>query len=317
MPELSDCLHREGTVVLETIEPRDGQRRIWQFDSPREILRAYDAASLGALLRRLDAETDSGRYASGYLAYEAGYALLPIGGGAPVSDEPLAWFGIYDAPREGPPDLAAAFDGGSFHLRFRVFDFTREAYAEAFRAVKHHVFEGDAYQINLTGRFSFLFEGSVGALYADLVRRQRNTLGGYLHAGERRLLSRSPELFFLRDGDRIVTRPMKGTVHRGKSSAEDAAHRVALAADPKSRAENLMIVDLLRNDLSVVCEPGTVRVPALFATEVHETLIQMTSTVEGKLRADTPTSDVIRALFPCGSVTGAPKIRAMQIIRAL
>jgi para-aminobenzoate synthetase/4-amino-4-deoxychorismate lyase len=135
--------------------------------------------------------------------------------------------------------------------------------------------------------------------------------------GDRQILSCSPELFFRRDGARIVTRPMKGTVRRGRTLEEDRALRDELAADPKNRAENLMIVDLLRNDLSVCCRPGSVEVPDLYTTEPYDTVTQMTSTVEGRLRSGQGLSDVLRALFPCGSVTGAPKRRAMRLIREL
>jgi para-aminobenzoate synthetase/4-amino-4-deoxychorismate lyase len=154
-------------------------------------------------------------------------------------------------------------------------------------------------------------------LYRRLRGRQHVPFGAYLNLGARQILSCSPELFFRRDGDRVVTRPMKGTTRRGRTLAEDRELRERLASDPKNRAENLMIVDLLRNDLSVCCETGSVQVPELFQVEPYESVTQMTSTIEGRLRADQGIGDVIRALFPCGSVTGAPKRRAMRLIRSL
>jgi para-aminobenzoate synthetase/4-amino-4-deoxychorismate lyase len=174
------------------------------------------------------------------------------------------------------------------------------------------------YQINLTAPVRFRFEGEPLALYRRMRRRQPVPYGAFLNLGDgRRVLSASPELFFRRDGARVWTRPMKGTVRRGASPEEDQRLRRALAADEKNRAENVMIVDLLRNDLSVCCEPDSVRVPELFSVEPYETVSQMTSTVEGRLKPDTGYADLFRALFPCGSVTGAPKLRAMRRIRRL
>jgi para-aminobenzoate synthetase/4-amino-4-deoxychorismate lyase len=183
--------------------------------------------------------------------------------------------------------------------------------------VRRHIQRGDVYQINYTAPVRFRAPGDPRLLYRRLRRRQHVPYGAYLNLGDRQILSCSPELFFRRDGERVVTRPMKGTIRRGRTLEEDRALREELAADPKNRAENLMIVDLLRNDLSVCCRPGSVTVPALYTTESYDTVTQMTSTVEGRLRAGEGLSSVLRALFPCGSVTGAPKRRAMRLIREL
>lgn len=291
---------------------------MWLFDRPKVVLTASDAAQLSLLLQRLDEATDDGSYVAGFLAYEAGYALEPASGTCPRGTGDLAWFGVYDAPEEvGEGALSALQDGAMFSVSDPRFAYDRATYAELFHRVRHHIFEGDVYQINLSGPLDFDLGGSVLGLYGALVRAQQGGYGAYVNTGDYCVLSRSPELFFLRAGKRIRTRPMKGTSPRGTNSKEDETNAHVLRADPKSRAENLMIVDLLRNDLSVVCEPGTVDVPALFRTETHESLIQMTSTVEGRLRPDTSLADLFRALFPCGSVTGAPKIRAMRLIRDL
>jgi para-aminobenzoate synthetase/4-amino-4-deoxychorismate lyase len=183
--------------------------------------------------------------------------------------------------------------------------------------VRHHIGEGDVYQINYTAPVDFRLDGDPRVLYRRLRQRQHVPYGAYLNLGDRQILSCSPELFFRRDGTQVVTRPMKGTIRRGRTSAEDQALRDQLAADPKNRAENLMIVDLLRNDLSVCCEPGSVTVPSLYRTEPYDTVTQMTSTVEGTLRPGQDVASLLRALFPCGSVTGAPKRRAMRLIRTL
>jgi para-aminobenzoate synthetase/4-amino-4-deoxychorismate lyase len=190
-------------------------------------------------------------------------------------------------------------------------------YTDAIRAVRRHIGKGNVYQINYTAPLRVRVEGDPRGLYRRLRARQRVPYAAYLNTGSRQILSCSPELFFQREGDRISTKPMKGTIRRGRTLEEDRTLQEDLASDPKNRAENLMIVDLLRNDLSVCCRPGSVTVPSLYETEPYQTVTQMTSTVEGCLQADAGLADVLRALFPCGSVTGAPKRRAMRIIREL
>ena len=319
MPELVHRLQVPGAVLLETITPDDEQPVVWLFDEPVERVVARSAADVDPAMRYLDRMVERGFYAAGYIAYEAGYALEPASGAASAADRhPLLWFGIYRAPvvieESGLATLQTAPD---FRISQTRFAYTRAEYADAFRRIQHHIREGDVYQINFTGPLRFQLSGSPIRLFDAVRRRQRRGLGAYIQTEDRTILSRSPELFFTRDGGRIRTRPMKGTAPRGGTVEEDEDRSRALSTDLKSRAENLMIVDLLRNDLSVVCEPGSVRVPALFATELHETLIQMTSTVEGRLRDNVTYRDLFRALFPCGSVTGAPRIRAMRIIQAL
>lgn len=190
------------------------------------------------------------------------------------------------------------------------------AYAAAVRRIKQWIGDGDCYQINFTFPLACRLYGDPLALYAALRARQPVRYGGYLATPETRLLSLSPELFFERRGARVWTRPMKGTAPRGATPAEDAQRRDALLASAKERAENVMIVDLLRNDLGRLAAPGKVRVEALCEAEAYPTLWQMVSTVA----ADVPGAslfDLFRALFPCGSITGAPKIRAMQLIAEL
>jgi len=198
-----------------------------------------------------------------------------------------------------------------------AFGLTRSAYRRRLADAKRKIRAGEVYQINFTDVVSASVQGTPAALYARLRAAQPVAYGALLNTGYEHLLSLSPELFFRRDGSRLWTRPMKGTIRRGRTATEDAAHHAWLANDAKSRAENLMIVDLLRNDLSMCCTPGSVRVPALFATEQHPSVIQMTSTVEGHLRSGISYEALFRALFPCGSITGAPKLRAMQHIRRL
>jgi len=313
-------LSQPGTVLLDASQ-RDAQdRRSLLFSAPSRVLRADSPGEVPALLRELDRAVADGTYVAGYLGYEAGYALDRIVT-APTVAGPLGWFGVYDAPQMLATDavdrLLAEADLGAYAVTQGRFDIDRAAYLDRIAAIKAYIRDGDVYQVNFTGAYRFDFTGASTALYRDLRRKQRVSYGAFLNTGEAHLLCLSPELFFRRDGDRLVTRPMKGTVRRGRTHAEDEQLRAWLAQDAKSRAENLMIVDLLRNDLSICCRPGTVRVPALFTTEKYETLFQMTSTVEGRLQEGLGYEAIFRALFPCGSVTGAPKIRAMQVIHAL
>ncbi len=307
-------LQQPGTVLLETIRPDPENRKSLLFARPVTTLVARRVDEVPALLQAIDEAITDGYYVAGYLGYECGFAFEDIAP-PPVMSYPLAWFGVYAGPLAAGA-LDAEADAG-YTLADCRFDITQEAYRTQIHTVKDHIREGDVYQINFTDRLTFSFEGSAPALYEALKAKQGVAYSAYLQTDEATILSLSPELFFQREGRRIWTRPMKGTIHRGRTPQEDAALQAWLAADEKSRAENLMIVDLLRNDLSVLCEPGSVQVPDLFTTEPFETLIQMTSTVEGRLREDAVSyAEIFRALFPCGSVTGAPKIRAMQLIHA-
>lgn len=312
-------LSRPGTVLLDSARPDAENRASWCFTAPRQVLRAETVNDVPALLERIERVTAEGAYVAGYLSYEAGYGVLDLE--SPSSrDGPVAWFGVYERPHFVPsPDVQVGLSSltTSSEVQDVQFGVTRGDYVAAVDRVREHIGAGDVYQINYTAPVHFRITGDPRVLYRRLRRRQRVPYGAYLNLGSRQVLSLSPELFFRREGRRIVTRPMKGTVRRGRTLNEDQSLRATLADDPKNRAENLMIVDLLRNDLSVCCEPGSVQVPFLYTTEGYDTVTQMTSTVEGRLRPGQGISDVVRALFPCGSVTGAPKRRAMRLIQSL
>jgi len=306
-------------VLLDTARPTAANRLSWCFTVPRRVLVADTPGDVPALVDAMEEATSAGAYVAGHLSYEAGYPFVDLE--SPSSgDEPVAWMGVYDRPHVlAPADVDRGLSGleSDPSVRDVRLDISREAYTEAIGRIRRHIQAGDVYQINYTAPVRFRAPGDPRVLYRRLRRQQRVPYGAYLNRGDRQILSCSPELFFRRQGDRVSTRPMKGTIRRGRTLDEDRALREELAADPKNRAENLMIVDLLRNDLSVCCEPGSVEVPALYTTEPYDTVTQMTSTVEGRLRAGEGHSDILRALFPCGSVTGAPKRRAMRLIRTL
>lgn len=287
------------------------------YRDPISVRVARDAPSLAALLEELG--QGDGHWA-GFLTYEAGLLLeARLAHLARPTGLPLAWFGRFDdyetiAPDAVPRWLPASDGAWASAPEPRL---SRRDYEAALAEVKALIAAGDIYQANLTIRADVRFAGHPLALYAGLRARARAGFGGVIWTGEDWLLSLSPELFFaLKDG-KITTKPMKGTAARLGSADADAAQVEKLLHDPKQRAENLMIVDLLRNDLSRVAAPGTVAVPDLFTVESYPTVHQMISTVTAHLDPQKGIADVLRAIYPCGSITGAPKIRAMEVIDAV
>ncbi len=286
-----------------------------RFDRPVRMIRADFAHEVPQALAALDDARAEGFWLAGYASYEMGYALEPrLASRMPVNRRlPLMSFGVYDAP-----DTSDLPEGWGGITRFEP-RWDEDRYARAFRKVHEAIGAGDIYQANLTFPIDLGVEGSSASLYTALAERQRVGFGALVEqAGLPDLLSRSPELFFRTDASgTIETRPMKGTQPRSPDANEDARRRAFLSSDEKNRAENLMIVDLLRNDISRVAVPGSVKVPELFKVETYATVHQMVSLVRAQLRDDAGLSDIMAALFPCGSITGAPKIRAMEILAEL
>lgn len=292
----------------------DGAAPARLYRDPLEIVTAQDATTLGALLDRL--ASGDGHWA-GFLTYEAGLLLedcLAARMTSPVL--PLGWFARFDgydeiAAEEVPALLPPAAGGWAGIPRPLI---GKAGYRDLFDRVQALISAGDIYQANLTIRAEVSTAGSPLAIYAGLRERAKAGFGGVVWTGEDWLLSLSPELFFALHDGKITTKPMKGTTVRGATPDEDAALITQLRSDPKQRAENLMIVDLLRNDLSRVAKAGSVEVPELFKVETYPTVHTMISTVTARLAADKGPADVLRAIYPCGSITGAPKIRAMEVI---
>ena len=290
------------------------------FDRPRAVIAAQAPGEVTEALAKAEAARADGAWLAGYVAYEAGYALEPkLARQMPRKRPgPLVLLGVFDAPLAAGPTLARAADEGrSTWMTAPEPLVGRRAYGNAAARVFDYIAAGDCYQVNLTFPMAArLVSGSPLGLYGAFRRTGAVGHGAYVDLGVGPVVvSRSPELFFKVTGGKIVTRPMKGTRPRGKDAEEDAAIIADLRSDEKDRAENLMIVDLLRNDISRLSRVGTVKVPALYAIESYATVHQMTSTVEGVLEGPATLPGLIAALFPCGSVTGAPKIRAMEIIR--
>ncbi len=288
------------------------------FADPVELIRAETAAEVGPAFDKMRRAQAAGKWLAGVARYELGMVLQPKLEQLLSQAGPLLEFGVFDIPLSGAARLAEAdAAAGQARLSSPVALWDADTYGRAFDRVQAYISAGDIYQANLTMPLTAVAEGPALALYGALRQRQPVPHGAYLDLGGERLLSRSPKLFFRIRGDRIETRPMKGTHPRGATLEEDAQGKSWLATDPKNRAENLMIVDLLRNDISQVAEVGSVQVPELFAVESYATVHQMTSLVQGHLKDGIEIQDVFTALFPCGSITGAPKLRAMQIIHEL
>jgi para-aminobenzoate synthetase / 4-amino-4-deoxychorismate lyase len=295
-------------VLLDDCRPGGGARL---YSDLVETIAAHAPEEVRPCLDRL-----RGIAAAGFLSYEAGHALepklAPLARAADPGAPPLLWFGRFERVEAVDPEALLPDPAGAWAGRPRP-GMARADYEAAVERLRERIYAGDIYQANLSFPAAVPVAGDPRALYAAIRGRARGGHGALVFTGTHWILSFSPELFFEMDGKGgIAARPMKGTLAR--SGTDDAAERAALAADPKQRAENLMIVDLLRNDLSRVCAPGSVTVPALYAIETYPTVHQMTSTVTGRLRPGAGPVDALAALFPCGSIAGAPKIRAMEII---
>lgn len=289
------------------------------FSGARRLIVARRGDQVAPLLAALDAARAEGWWVAGWLGYEAGHALEPrLAALRPEAPAPLAVFGLYPAPGDAAPLLARAAGEARGVTLAPLRPLIAEAdHAAAMAKVLAYIGAGDCYQINLTFPIATrLTSGSPLGLYGALRARQAVGHGAFLDMGEGPVIvSRSPELFLrIASNGRIETRPMKGTRPRDADPVEDAELAEDLRSSIKDRAENLMIVDLLRNDIARVARVGSVKVPKLFAVESYATVHQMVSTVTGDLAAPPSMASVMAALFPCGSITGAPKIRAMQII---
>ena len=301
---------------------RDGSSQ--GFLNPDALLVAWQPEDVDAVFAQMQRAHSAGKWLAGFASYELGYVLeQSLSQHLPEDRQsPLICFGVFDAPdplgarglmHRGREALAKA------RLQKPKPDWDIDTYTNAFKKLHAYIGAGDIYQANLTFPMTSEWSGDALGLYAALRETQAVKHGAIADLGEGPIiLSRSPELFFQVDEDGFIeTRPMKGTTPRGDSQAEDDRLKYFLAADEKNRAENLMIVDLLRNDISRVAEVGSVHVPELFTVETYKTVHQMTSLVRAKLRQDTSLREIFNALFPCGSITGAPKIRAMEIIHEL
>ncbi len=294
------------------------------FADPRRIICARTIDEVPAALAEIDEAVAAGLHVAGWIAYEAAAAFEPKVKAAihhwPY--EPLVWMMVTDSVQtlsrqETECWIETQCQGAESNLILQDGGLDQPAYEQTVHRVQDYINAGDIYQAN----FTFPRKGRVVGDALDLYRKLRHSqpveYGAFIDTGDEKILSLSPELFVRRHGNALAARPMKGTAARRATAEQDKQAIVSLAADQKSRAENLMIVDLIRNDLSRFAKPGSVKVSDLFTVETYPTLHQMTSGVEAECEPDLPPSRLLQALFPCGSVTGAPKIRAMEVISEL
>lgn len=327
-----------NAVLLETAKP-DGQAdRSLLFVDPCDELIAWAPGDLDELLRELDRRVAEGAFLAGYFSYECGHPFVGIPEVAGLAERPLApspakkpiaWLGVFSAPIEfdhstgqvrgslPPVQMTPSPADPQPSIHVTGIEIHPDDYCARFERIQEYLHAGDTYQVNFTDRIGGTAACDPLAIYEYFLRQQPVPFAALIHRPGETVVSFSPELFFRTAGRRITVRPMKGTWERGRNLKEDrkAAHR--LTHDEKNRAEHVMIVDLLRNDLGRICEFGSIQVESLFQAERYKTLFQMTSTISGTLREEVTPAAVLRTLFPSGSVTGAPKRRTMEIIREI
>ena len=329
---------KESFVFLESTRVTSENHLSYLFRDPVERLVCNYNDDPADFLRSAQEYLDKGSFLAGYVGYEFGYMLEPslVNSFTPRSAAdnsldplPLADLGVFKKPQiydhlnesfkenESWPKGIEFDPGATFSINNMLLSQEREEYLEAIHRIKSYIEAGDTYQVNYTLKLLFDFAGSIPKFYSSLRRNQSVSYGGLIKNGEATILTFSPELFFRKSGNRLDVRPMKGTMLRGRTNAEDRDFVDFLHHDIKNRSENVMIVDLLRNDLGRLSRMGGVNVQSLFDVETYETLHQMTSSIRGKLNSPMSLEKMFKALFPCGSVTGAPKIRTMEIIREL
>jgi para-aminobenzoate synthetase / 4-amino-4-deoxychorismate lyase len=321
---------RPDSVLLETSRFDASNQRSLLFLHPDRILSASEPGQMPDLFRQIEEAIAAGFHVAGFAGYECGYHFQSVRSAEIVSSElPLAWFGVYRDPlifdhKTGQVKGDASLLSDSYHdstpdsfTGHVSLTLSEERYSASIRRIKDYIAAGDTYQVNFTDSVAVETSLSAADAFTTLSRHQPIAYAAFLHAAGHHILSFSPELFFRINGDKITTRPMKGTMPRGLDSAEDIEAAARLQRDPKNRAEHVMIVDLLRNDLGRICTMGSIQVEDIFSVEKYRTLFQMTSTVSGTLLPGLAYYDIFKSLFPSGSVTGAPKIRTMEIIHEL
>jgi para-aminobenzoate synthetase / 4-amino-4-deoxychorismate lyase len=296
-------------VVFGSLESGGSQLAL---NNPSTTAIAWRHEEVLPLLEFAETQARAGFYVAVMISYEAAPAFDVALSAHPAGEMPLAWTAVFREASE-----CETKGGGDWVSSAWTPKINKTEYDSAVTRIKDLIAAGDTYQVNYSFPLTSSFSGDAYAWYRELCVAQGAKYSAYLDLDRFQVLSLSPELFFERRGDRVTTRPMKGTVRRGRWPEEDEELVQWLQHSAKDRAENIMIVDLLRNDLGKVSLPGSVHASSLYQPERYETVWQMTSTVESTLRPGTSLVELMSALFPCGSITGAPKIRTTQIIREL
>lgn len=321
----------DGSILLETSRFDPLNEHSYLFLNPVRVISTDTLDKIAQVFFQMEEALANGFHVAGFFSYECGYHFEQFAGARPRSQElPLAWLGVYKRPlifdhAQGrfqgadpiqPLERSRQKNTGPISDRVAL-GITHDVYCASILKIKEYIAAGDTYQVNFTDQVSLHTQCPASVVFESLLKHQSVAYGAWMNVAGHHMLSFSPELFFRIDGRKIVTRPMKGTMPRGFDSNEDSQAALRLQNDEKNRSEHVMIVDMLRNDLGRICTMGSVQVEDLFSVERYETLLQMTSTVSGTLRPGIRYYDIFRSMFPSGSVTGAPKIRTMQIIREL
>lgn len=303
--------------MTQQILIHQSQTKQWlRFENPVEVFKVHHHAEIFPTLAAIEAYIEQGFYAAGFISYEASPAFDPALHVHPHDDFPLLWFGVYPTPEQVSCErLLSEQTSSPYTLGPWSATCSRPEFKQNLAQIKRYIAQGDSFQVNYTFRLKSTFEGNAFSLFIDLLQTQPSQYAAWIDIGQYAICSTSPELFFSLSACELTVKPMKGTAARGKTLAEDQAQAAWLQNSPKNRAENVMIVDMVRNDLSRVATLGSVRVPKLFEVERYPTLWQMTSTVCGLTHA--PLSQIFASLFPCASIVGAPKPRTMEIIAQL
>ncbi|MCQ6279477.1 aminodeoxychorismate synthase component I [Bacillus sp. EB600] len=282
------------------------------FRNPLKVIACNALEDVLPSLELVQNAINDGNFAAGFLTYECAPAFDSAYRVKTGNVMPILWFGIFEGPEHG-----SLYSNGAYSIAKWSPSVSMDEYQASIKSIKQSIENGITYQTNYTVQLHSQFQGDDITFFGRLRRAQAANYCAYINTGEHSILSASPELFFHLEKNTITTRPMKGTTERGKSLEEDIAKSQWLYHSEKNRAENVMIVDLLRNDLGMLAQPGTVNVPKLFEIEHYPTVHQMTSTITAQIKEDTQLIDIFKALFPCGSITGAPKISTMDIIADL
>jgi para-aminobenzoate synthetase / 4-amino-4-deoxychorismate lyase len=330
-PQVRDsAAQNANSILLETTRFDPCNRHSYLFQDPKRVISANRLDEIPDTFAKIEAALAEGLHVAGYLSYECGYHFEKFAAARGFAAQPLAWFGAYSTPYvfdHGTGSFAGAellptYSSESQSEIAKIADkitleISESDYLAKILKIKEFLAQGETYQVNFTDNIVLRKSVSPLGAYLGLSRQQSVAYSAFMNLGDHHVLSFSPELFFRTENARIVTRPMKGTMPRGRDAMEDVEMALRLRNDAKNCSEHVMIVDLLRNDLGRICTPGSVSVEAPFSIERYETLHQMTSTISGTLQPQIGYYDIFRSIFPCGSITGAPKIRSMQIINEL
>lgn len=281
------------------------------FTKPKELIIAQHPNEIFHCFEKVERAVQNGYYVAGYISYEVAYALYKISN-TKTGSMPLIWFGVFEAPLSHSTD-----DSGSYTVSDWKMKQSKQDYNNAFQRIIDAINRQETEQVNYTVSFEAKFSGNAFPYYSELKRAQNSKYSAFLNIGHHQILSVSPELFFELKNDAITMKPMKGTISRGKTYEEDIRNKQWLAQSEKNKHENKLITNLMYNEIKQITEEETIHVPNKFTIEKYPTVYQMTSTIVGQLLPEITATDVLKALFPCGSISGVPKVETLQLIAEL